>query len=52
VPRLLHREQRRTTAPTAQRFGCDMFVLCGDPEHPDASKRGDIRVDACGIPHS
>ena len=36
--------------PTATRFRWDVFVLCGDPTHVDAGKRGTIRGDVFGSP--
>ena len=32
------------------RFAWDVFVLCGDPQHADANKRGNIRGDVFGSP--
>jgi secreted PhoX family phosphatase len=34
----------------ATSFEWDVFVLAGDPEHPDASRRGTIKGDAFGSP--
>jgi secreted PhoX family phosphatase len=31
-------------------FVWDVFVLCGDPEHPDANRRGTIKGDTFGSP--
>lgn len=31
-------------------FAWDIFVLCGDPRHDDAGKRGNIKGDAFGSP--
>lgn len=31
-------------------FAWDVFVLCGDPQHADPGKRGNIRGDAFGSP--
>ena len=36
--------------PAAARFHWDLFVLAGDPQHPDEAKRGNIRGDAFGSP--
>jgi len=36
--------------PAATRFRWDVFVLCGDPAHVDAGKRGTIRGDIFGSP--
>jgi secreted PhoX family phosphatase len=34
----------------ADAFAWDIFVLCGDPQHADPAKRGNIRGDAFGSP--
>ena len=34
----------------AGRFSWDIFVLCGDSQHSDANKRGNIRGDSFGSP--
>jgi len=34
----------------ASEFAWDVFVLCGDPQHTDATKRGNIKGDAFGSP--
>jgi secreted PhoX family phosphatase len=36
--------------PAAMRFDWDVFVLAGDPAHPDPAKRGNIRGDGFGSP--
>src|SRR5262249_19537555 len=36
--------------PTASRFEWDVFVLCGDLAHEDASKHGTIKGDVFGSP--
>ena len=36
--------------PSALNFKWDIFVLAGDPQHPDAAKRGNIKGDAFGSP--
>jgi secreted PhoX family phosphatase len=36
--------------PAALQFKWDLFVLAGDPQHPDAAKRGNIQGDAFGSP--
>jgi secreted PhoX family phosphatase len=36
--------------PAAARFGWDVFLLCGDPQHPDPALRGSITGDAFGSP--
>ncbi|MGH8616508.1 MAG: PhoX family protein [Burkholderiales bacterium] len=36
--------------PAALAFKWDLFVLAGDPQHPDPAKRGNIRGDAFGSP--
>lgn len=36
--------------PAALKFKWDIFVLAGDPRHPDAAKRGNIKGDAFGSP--
>lgn len=36
--------------PAAARFHWDLFLLAGDPQHPDEAKRGNIRGDAFGSP--
>lgn len=36
--------------PASTRFQWDIFVLAGDPQHPDANKRGNIHGDAFGSP--
>ena len=36
--------------PAARRFEWDVFVLCGDPAHGEADKRGTIRGDVFGSP--
>jgi uncharacterized protein len=36
--------------PSALKFQWDIFVLAGDPQHADASKRGNIKGDAFGSP--
>jgi secreted PhoX family phosphatase len=35
---------------TARRFEWDIHVLAGDPQHPEAAKRGNIKGDAFGSP--
>ena len=35
---------------TATTFEWDVFIRCGDPQHPDPARRGDIRGDAFGSP--
>ena len=37
-------------AAAATSFAWDIFVLCGDPQHPDPDKRGNIRGDAFASP--
>lgn len=34
----------------AESFEWDVFILCGDPAHPDAAKRGTVNGDAFGSP--
>jgi secreted PhoX family phosphatase len=36
--------------PAATRFEWDLFAVAGDPQHPDAARRGNIRGDAYGSP--
>ncbi|MGH8640689.1 MAG: PhoX family protein, partial [Burkholderiales bacterium] len=36
--------------PAAPRFRWDIFVLAGDPLHPDPARRGNIKGDAFGSP--
>jgi uncharacterized protein len=36
--------------PQATRFAWDVFVLCGDPSLPDATKHGSIQGDVFGSP--
>ena len=36
--------------PTALRFAWDVFALCGDPQHADSAKRGNLKGDAFGSP--
>ena len=36
--------------PAALKFTWDIFVLAGDPRHPDPDKRGNIKGDAFGSP--
>jgi len=36
--------------PTALKFKWDIFVMAGDPRHPDPEKRGNIKGDAFGSP--
>jgi secreted PhoX family phosphatase len=36
--------------PAALNFRWDIFVLAGDPQHPDAVKRGNVKGDAFGSP--
>lgn len=36
--------------PAALKFKWDIFVLAGDPQHPDPAKRGNIKGDAFGSP--
>jgi secreted PhoX family phosphatase len=36
--------------PAALKFKWDLFVEAGDPQHPDASRRGNIKGDAFGSP--
>ena len=36
--------------PAALKFKWDIFVLAGDPQHPEADKRGNIQGDAFGSP--
>ena len=42
------RERGGDAAATA--FQWDVFVLCGDPEHPELARRGTIKGDAFGSP--
>ena len=44
------RWREESNDPTALRFKWDMFALCGDPQHADAAKRGNIKGDAFGSP--
>jgi hypothetical protein len=34
----------------AESFEWDLFILCGDPAHPDPAKRGTVNGDAFGSP--
>lgn len=34
----------------AEDFEWDVFILCGDPGHPDPAKRGNVKGDAFGCP--
>ena len=36
--------------PAATRFAWDIFVLAGDPAHPDPAKRGTVKGDGFGSP--
>jgi secreted PhoX family phosphatase len=36
--------------PASMKFRWDLFVLAGDPQHSDATKRGNIKGDAFGSP--
>jgi len=36
--------------PAAIRFKWDIFLLAGDPQHPDVNKRGNIKGDVFGSP--
>jgi len=36
--------------PASTRFTWEVFLLCGDPAHPDEAKRGNVRGDAFGSP--
>jgi len=36
--------------PVARHFKWEIFALCGDPQHEDANKRGNIKGDAFGSP--
>jgi hypothetical protein len=36
--------------PAALKFKWDIFALAGDPQHPDADKRGNVKGDAYGSP--
>jgi hypothetical protein len=36
--------------PAAANFQWDLFAVAGDPQHPDASRRGNIKGDAYGSP--
>jgi len=36
--------------PAATRFDWDVFALCGDPLHPEAARRGNVKGDAFGSP--
>jgi uncharacterized protein len=44
------RWRERGGDPTATAFEWDVFLLCGDPANPDASKRGTIKGDLFGSP--
>jgi secreted PhoX family phosphatase len=44
------RWRERDADPAATRFQWDVFMLCGDPAHEDASKRGAIAGDVFGSP--
>jgi hypothetical protein len=35
---------------TAAAFAWDVFALAGDPQHPDAARRGNVKGDAFGSP--
>lgn len=35
---------------SSTRFSWDVFILCGDPQHADAEKRGNIKGDAFASP--
>ncbi len=36
--------------PAALKFDWDIFALAGDPQHPDESRRGNVKGDAYGSP--
>jgi secreted PhoX family phosphatase len=36
--------------PAGLEFAWDIFALAGDPRHPDADKRGNVKGDAFGSP--
>jgi secreted PhoX family phosphatase len=42
------REQGADAA--AERFEWDVFILCGDPAHPDPARRGTVKGDGFGSP--
>lgn len=36
--------------PAGMKFEWDLFAIAGDPQHPDAARRGNIKGDAFGSP--
>ena len=44
------RQQRRGADAGALAFRWQIFALAGDPSHPDAAKRGNVKGDAFGSP--
>jgi secreted PhoX family phosphatase len=45
-----HGQRRHGGDPGSTRIEWDIFVLAGDPAHPDATKRGTVKGDGFGSP--